>query len=137
MGEEITSFQKLVKNSSQVCNNVSVNSSCAQPPCPAPWLLQGICPPCQSWGRGICKFCAARGLGSCQPQSSDTCGFLSEYNYTEDFTGKTSRLAHLSMKRKIEEVCKGMFLILCIHSGLQLRARGRGFPPATQSMGPS
>ena len=66
-----------------------------------PGLLQGICPPCQSWGRGICKFCAARGLGSCQPQSSDTCGFLSEYNYTDDFTGKTSRLAHLSMKRKI------------------------------------
>ena len=27
-------------------------------------------------------------------------GFLSWYNYTEDFTGKTSRLAHLSRTRK-------------------------------------
>ena len=27
-------------------------------------------------------------------------GFLSEYNYTEDFTGKTSRLAHLSRTGK-------------------------------------
>ena len=40
---------------------------------------------------------------------------LSENNYTEDFTGKESRLAHLSRTGKIEEVCKGMFLILCMH----------------------
>ena len=29
--------------------------------------------------------------------------FLLEYNYTEDFTGKTSRFAHLSRTGKIEE----------------------------------
>ena len=36
-------------------------------------------------------------------------------NYTEDFIGKKGRLAHLSRTGKIEEVCKGMFLILCMH----------------------
>ena len=42
-------------------------------------------------------------------------GLLSENNYTEDFTGKESRLAHLSRTGKIEEVRKSMFLILCMH----------------------
>ena len=32
-------------------------------------------------------------------------GFLSEYNYSEDFTGKTSRLAHLLRTRKN---CRGL-----------------------------
>ena len=50
-------------------------------------------------------------------------GFLSENNYTEDFTGKESRLAHLSRTGKIEEVCKGMFLILCMHFFIAYRAR--------------
>ena len=39
------------KNSLQ--SNASVNSSCAQP---APGLLRGICPPCQSRGWGICRL---------------------------------------------------------------------------------
>ena len=50
-------------------------------------------------------------------------GFLSENNYTEDFTGKESRLAHLSRTGKIEEVCKGMFLILCMHFFIAYQAR--------------
>ena len=50
-------------------------------------------------------------------------GFLSENNYTEDFTGKESRLAHLSRTGKIEEVFKGMFLILCMHFFIAYRAR--------------
>ena len=50
-------------------------------------------------------------------------GSLSENNYTEDFTGKESRLAHLSRTGKIEEVCKGMFLILCMHFFIAYRAR--------------
>ena len=50
-------------------------------------------------------------------------GFLSENNYTEDFIGKESRLAHLSRTGKIEEVCKGMFLILCMHFFITYRAR--------------
>ena len=41
------------------------------------------------------------------------------YNYTEDFTGKKSRLAHLSRK----EGCQGMFLILCVHFFIAYQAR--------------
>ena len=81
----------------------SVNSSCAQPsPAPPfPGLLQGICSSCQSRGEGICKFGAARGPGICQLWVFDTHAvFLSEYNYTKDFTVKTSRLAHLSRRGK-------------------------------------
>ena len=60
---------------------------------------------CQSQAWGICNICAARGSGICQPRdqprASDTHAcFLSEYNYTDDFTGKTSRLAHLSRRAK-------------------------------------
>ena len=50
-------------------------------------------------------------------------GFLSENNYTEDFTRKESRLARLSRTGKIEEVCKGMFLILCMHFFIVFWAR--------------
>ena len=35
-----------------------------------------------------------------QPQTFDTHSFLSAYNYTEGFTGKTSRFAHLSRTEK-------------------------------------
>ena len=82
--------------------NASVNSSCAQPQHfpPPPRLLRGICQPCQSRGWGICKFCAARGPGICQPRAFDTHAVSYQYNYTEDFTGKTSRLAHLSRTGK-------------------------------------
>ena len=41
--------------------------------------------------------------------------FLSEYNYTEDFTGKENRLA--------QRPCKGMFLILCMHFFIAYQAR--------------
>ena len=66
-----------------------------------PGLLRGIWPPCRSRGWGICKFFTARGPGICQPRGHSRAfkharGFLSECNYTEGFTGKKSRLAHLS-----------------------------------------
>ena len=41
--------------------------------------------------------------------------FLSEYNYTEDFTGKENRLG--------QRPCKGMFLILCMHFFIAYQAR--------------
>ena len=81
----------------------SVNSSCAQPPSP-PALLQGICPPCQSRGWGIANFVLPGGRGLPTPGPTPSFwharGFLSEYNYTEDFTGKTSRMTHLSRTGK-------------------------------------
>ena len=39
------------------------------------------------------------------PNFGHACDFLSEYNYTEDFIGKASRLAHLSRTGKN---CKGL-----------------------------
>jgi len=42
-------------------------------------------------------------------------GFLSEYNYTEDFTGKQADWLICQGQEKVEEVCKDMFSILCIH----------------------
>ena len=86
-----------------LCISQSVNSSCAQPP--PPRLLRGICPPCHSRGWGICKSCAARGPGICQPRGQprafDTHAVsYQNIHYTEDFTGKTNRLAHLSRMGK-------------------------------------
>ena len=64
-----------------------------RPAPPPPWLLWGICPPCQSQGWGICKFCTARGLGICQPRAIPellTCTRfpIRIFNYTEGFTEK-------------------------------------------------
>ena len=109
-----------VKASSSVRNNASVNSSCAHTPPPPPphhpRLLRSICPPCQSRGGAFANFAllGARHLSTPGPAPNfwQASGFLSEYTYTEDFNGKTSRLAHLSRRRKN---CKGMFSIWCMH----------------------
>ena len=121
----LSNFKSNKENERNQKGNASVNSSFVQHP---PGLLRGICPPRQSHGWGICKFCAARRPGICQPRDQflsfwHARGFLSENNYTEDFIGKESRLAHLSRTGKIEEVCKGMFLILCMHFFIAYRAR--------------
>ena len=66
------------------------------PPAPSPslpGLLRGICPPLQSREWGICKFFTTRRRGIFQPRGHSQAfkharGFLSEYNYTEGFTGK-------------------------------------------------
>ena len=42
--------------------------------------------------------------------------------HADDFTGKTRRLAHLS-RTGIEEDCKGMFSILCMHFFIAYQAR--------------
>ena len=73
--------------------NASVNSTCAQPPPPAPGLLRGICPPCQSLGVGYLQILRCPGAGHLPtpepfPSFWHTRGFLSEYNYTEGFTRK-------------------------------------------------
>ena len=79
------------------------------PPPPLPptpfQAITGHFPALQPRGWGISKFCATRGSGICQPRGQhrnfwNSRSFQSEYNYTEDFTGKTSRLAHLSGRGK-------------------------------------
>ena len=97
-----------------LASNASVNSSCTQPPTfpPPPGLPRGIGPPCQSREWGICKFCAAWG----HSQAFDTRGFLSEYNYTEDWL-------ICQGQQKIKKGCKGMFLVLCLHIFIAYQAR--------------
>ena len=82
-----------------------------------PGLLRGICPPCQSRGWGICKFCPARGPGICQPRAFDTHA-VSYQNITTQriLLGKKADWLICQGQEKIEEGCKGMFLILCISS---------------------
>ena len=107
-----------------------VNSSCTQPPSPPPGY-SGAFTRLVSPGVGHLKhFFFSRGQDIWQPRGQPRAfdthaarGFLSEYNYKEDFTGKTSRLAHLSRTGKIEEVCKGMFSILCLHFLIAYQAR--------------
>ena len=69
-----------------------------------PRATAGQLPPHQSQGWGIFKFYAARGPGICQPRGQprafDMHAVSYQYNYTEDFTGKTGRLAHLSRTGK-------------------------------------
>ena len=73
-------------------------------PPPPPRLLQGIFPS-YSPGGGVLANFALPGVGICQPRGHHrdfwhSRSFQYEYNYTEDFTGKTSRLAHLSRRAK-------------------------------------
>ena len=104
--------------------HASVNSTCAQPP-PLPGLLRGICLPWQSRGWGIklqilrCPW--ARALHLLTPNSWHARSFLSDYNYTEDFTVKTSRLAHLSRTGKIEEFVKACSCFYACISSLLIK----------------
>ena len=96
----------------------SVNSSCAQHP--PPRATAGHLPALSVPGVGHLQILRCLGAGHWPTPGPflsfwHARGLLSENNYTEDFTGKESRLAHLSRTGKIEEVCKGMFLILCMH----------------------
>ena len=84
-------FLKHFSRKNLLQSDTSVNSSCTQPPRPPEYY--------GAFARGICKFCAAREPGICQPRASDT-DAVSEYNHTEDFTGKTSGLAPLSRTAK-------------------------------------
>ena len=86
----------------------------AAPTSPFPRATAGIGPPCQSRGWGICKFCAARGMGICQPQGFDTQTILLE---------KQDDWLICQGREKIEEDCKGMFSILCMHFFIAYQAR--------------
>ena len=107
-------------------NNASVNSSCAQHP--PPRATAGHLPALSVPRVGHLQILSCPGAGHLPAPGPfltfwHARGLLSENNYTEDFTGKESRLAHLSRTGKIEEVCKGMFLILCMHFFIAYRAR--------------
>ena len=86
-------------------------------PSPSPGILRGICPPCQSREWGICNFCAARRPGICQTRGHSRAFdahavFLSEYNYTEDFTGKETGL--ICQGQRVVKACSWFYA--CISS---------------------
>ena len=91
------------------------------PPAPSsPGLLRDICPPCQSRGWGICKFCTARGPGICQPRGHS----LAFDTHAVSYQNTTTQKVLLEKKADwlicqgqeyIEEGCKVMFSILCMH----------------------
>ena len=100
----------------------------AAPSPPPPRATAGHLPALSVPGVGHLQFCAAREPGISQPRGPfpSFCherGFLSEYNYTDDFFGKESRLAHLSWTGKNWTGCKRMFLILCMHFFIAYPAR--------------
>ena len=80
--------------------NASVNSSCAQPPPPFRATVEHL-PAMSVPGVGHLQILHCPGAGHLPtpgpfPSFWHAHCFLSEYNYTEGFTGKKSRLAHLS-----------------------------------------
>ena len=75
------------------------------PPPPSPWATVGHFPALSVPGVGHLQILRCPGAGHLPtpgptPNFWHARGFLSEYNYIEDFTGKTSRLAHLSRTGK-------------------------------------
>ena len=115
---------KLVRKS----RNLMHQPIAAAPSSPPPRLLRTICPPCQSRGLGICKFCVARGPGICQPRGHfrafDTHA-VSYQNITTQriLLGKKADWLICQGREKIKEVCKDMFLILCMHFFIAYQAR--------------
>ena len=90
------------------------------PPPPSSGLLRGIRPPCQSRAWGIRKFCVARGPGICQPRGNSRAFDTHKVSYRNITTqrvllGKKADWLICQGQEKIEEGCKGMFLILCRH----------------------
>ena len=91
---------------------------------PPPGLLQGICLPCQSWGWGICKFCTSRGPRLCQPRAFDTHAVPYQNITTQRILlEKQADWLICQGWEKIEEVCKGIFSILCMHYFIAYQAR--------------
>ena len=100
--------------------NLMHQSIAAAPSPPPPRLLRTICPPCQSRGLGICKFCVARG----HSRAFDTHA-VSYQNITTQriLLGKKADWLICQGREKIKEVCKDMFLILCMHFFIAYQAR--------------
>ena len=115
---------KLVNNMKDLC----ISQFQVRPAPPPPRATAGHLPVLSVPGVGHLQILCCPGAGHLPTPGPflsfwHAGGFLSENNYTEDFTGKESRLAHLSKTGKIEEVCKGMFLILCMHFFIVFWAR--------------
>ena len=93
----------------------SVSSSCAQPP-PPPATAGHLL----TRGWSIYKFCAAWGPGICQPRGHSRAFDTHAVSYQNITTqrillGKKAGWLICQGEEKIDEGCKGMFLILYMH----------------------
>ena len=98
------------KNNHVMHPSIPAELSPAQPPPPPPRATAGHLPALSVPGVGhlqILRCPGAEHLQTAGPTPSfwHARGFLTEYNYTEHFTGKASRLAHFSRK---EKNCRGL-----------------------------
>ena len=107
-----------------LASNASVNSTCDQPspPTPSPQFTEEHLPALSILGVEHLQILHCPGDRHFPtpwpfPSFWHARCFLSECNYTEGFTGKKkNRLAHMSRTgTEIEESCKGMFSISCMH----------------------
>ena len=85
-------------------------------------------PPCHSQGWGICKFCAAREPRICQPRGQPRAFETHAVSYQNITTQrillkKQADWLICQRREKIEEVCKSMFSILCMHFFIAYEAR--------------
>ena len=90
-------------------------------------LLWGICPPCQSQVWGICNICTARGRFANPGTNPEllTRTHVSYQNITTQriLLEKQADWLICQGRQKIEEVCKGMFSISCMHFFIAYQAR--------------
>ena len=97
-------------------------------PTPRATAERGSCPLCESRGCGICKFCTARGPGICQPRGQPRAFDTHAVSYQNITTQrilleKQADWLICQGWEKNEEVCKGMFSILCMHFFIAYQAR--------------
>ena len=97
----------------------------APPPPPPPRATVGHLPVLSvPGGGGICKFWAAWGLGICQPRTFDTHAVSYQNITTQGILLKKQADWFICQgQEKIEEVCNGMFSILCMHFFIAYQAR--------------
>ena len=96
------------------------------PPPPHTGILRDICPPCQCQGWGICKFVLPGGQVPPWGHSwaFDTHAVSYQFIATKRILlGKKADWLICQGQEKIEEGCKGMFLILCMHFFIGYQAR--------------
>ena len=106
----------------------SIPAASQAPPPPAPRATAGHLPAFSVPGVGHLQILCCPGAGHLPtpgpfPSFCHARGFLSEYNYTDNFTRKESRFGHLSWTGKNWRGCTGMFLILCMHFIIAYKAR--------------
>ena len=105
--------------------NASVNSSWAQPP--PPGYCGAFARLVSPRGWGICKFCAARGPSICQTPGQARAFDMHAVSY-QNITQRILLEKQADWlifwgREKSEEVCKGMFSILCMHFFIAYQAR--------------